>query len=391
MSAPPPLRFESRLAHLTRQQLFNLAVEQAGATQEGLRIADAHLSEHVPLPEWAVTEVLLSNDLLPHVMRTLGAENLAAMQVCKVWRTCWRETLEPRRILHLSGPPVVVEWSSTMSHPAIVALDGERLALLEQSTLPRISLWDRQLQALPALQANLAAPAYTVTGNSSLYISDSNTSIYRYSQDDFTLLAHHERANMYEICFADGVLFVVCSVEPDDDWNQLAAYDADSLEHRFDFGPREGPNKLFKGIPYGLAAHGGELFVCDHGGHCLHVFSFTGEYRRTVRGAFWSPIRICFVNDRMYLFEDYEHDDREELEETDEATRADMDLAGNRIHVLTPEGKPLQVLYSPPGQLFINQIVQLGEAIICHMCERLPQTPKKLDLSKIKLARLAGV
>ena len=89
LRSPTPLRFESRLAHLTKQQLFNLAVEQAGATQEGLQIADAHLSEHVPLPEWAVTEVLLSNDLLPHVMRTLGAENLAAMRVCKGWRACW--------------------------------------------------------------------------------------------------------------------------------------------------------------------------------------------------------------------------------------------------------------------------------------------------------------
>ena len=131
------LRVKSRLEHLTKAQLLDLAAAQAGATAAGRRLADAHLAEHAPLPEWAVSNVLLSSDLLPHVMRTLGAEDLAAMRVCKGWRACWLATLVPRRILHPAGPPVIMDDVGKK----FAAIDGERLAAVTASG--NITLWNR--------------------------------------------------------------------------------------------------------------------------------------------------------------------------------------------------------------------------------------------------------
>ena len=120
---------ETRLKPLTYGQLLECAVEQAH-TCKARRITNQHLAKHTPLPEWAVTHVLLSADLLPHVIHTLGAADLSAMRVCRAWRACWRVTLEPRRILHPAGPSVA------MQHPilALAALDAERLCVFENST-----------------------------------------------------------------------------------------------------------------------------------------------------------------------------------------------------------------------------------------------------------------
>ena len=58
-TSPATLRLKPRLRHLTSKQLLDLVAELASATAEGLRIADAHLAEHVVLPEGMVSAVLL--------------------------------------------------------------------------------------------------------------------------------------------------------------------------------------------------------------------------------------------------------------------------------------------------------------------------------------------
>ena len=108
------------------------------------------------LPEGMWSSVLLNEDLVRRVMRTLGAVDRAASQVCRLWHTCWRATLLPRRILHLDGMPV---HSGNASHQ-IVALDGQRLAAvvgradgsnMAADELDRhMYLWDRQLKVVPA-------------------------------------------------------------------------------------------------------------------------------------------------------------------------------------------------------------------------------------------------
>ena len=64
-----------------------------------------------PVPEWAVTSVLLSPDLIPHLFASLEAKDCAAARVCKAWRQGWVDTLHLRRglrqgrslTLHSSG------------------------------------------------------------------------------------------------------------------------------------------------------------------------------------------------------------------------------------------------------------------------------------------------
>ena len=376
------LRVKPRLEHLTRAQLLDLAAEQAGATAAGMRLADAHLAEHAPVPEWAVANVLLSNDLLPHVMQTLGVDDLAAMRVCKGWRACWRATLVPRRILHPAGPPFVVHHVGER----MVAIDGDRLASV--AAAGHLTLWNRQLEELPEPEVKLAEhdDVYFATGNSSLYVSGHTSilsaggAISRYSLDDFALLASNEsfRTLLFDMCVANGLVFAVL-YEASDEGNALAAFDADSLEFRFDFGSVE----LFSGNgPYGLAAHGDELFACDLYHDCLHVFSFTGEHRRTVRGDFWRPLFICFANDRLYLVEKYF---LVEKEDDDAATAADKRMAGHRILVLTPEGTTLQVLCFRPDERVLH-IVHFEELLIATL------TSDDFNANmNFRLARLAGI
>ena len=53
----------------------------------------------VPLPDEIVERVLLSPDLVPHILGPLDAEDGAAAAVCSQWLAGWKETNEPRRRL----------------------------------------------------------------------------------------------------------------------------------------------------------------------------------------------------------------------------------------------------------------------------------------------------
>merc|ERR1711935_977993 len=75
----------------------------------------------------------------------------------------------------------------------------------------------------------------------------------------------------------------------------------------------------------------GELYVCDIDNHRLQVFSLAGEHRRSIVGAWRSPVGLCFAKDRLYLVED---------------NRGDP-LQGRRILVLSLQGDILQVVTHP--------------------------------------------
>ena len=53
----------------------------------------------VPLPDEIVERVLLSPDLVPHILGPLKTEDGAAAAVCSQWLAGWKETNEPRRRL----------------------------------------------------------------------------------------------------------------------------------------------------------------------------------------------------------------------------------------------------------------------------------------------------
>ena len=86
-----------RLADLSHAQLLEIAAAGCEASTEVKNRADAILAVHKPLAQWAVEGVLLSSDLLPHLLAPLQLQDGAAAAVCSRWADDWKATSEGRR------------------------------------------------------------------------------------------------------------------------------------------------------------------------------------------------------------------------------------------------------------------------------------------------------
>jgi hypothetical protein len=92
----PFVRLEIRLAQLPHDVLARLARDAIsdlwsfGAPAAALQKADALLAKAVPLPLWALNNVLLSPDLLSHLFASFELEDHAMARVCSAWREAWR-------------------------------------------------------------------------------------------------------------------------------------------------------------------------------------------------------------------------------------------------------------------------------------------------------------
>ena len=84
---------------LSHAQLLEIAAAGCDASAEVKNRADAILAAHKPLAQWAVEGVLLSSDLVPHLLAPLQLEDGAAAAVCSRWAEGWKATSEGRRRL----------------------------------------------------------------------------------------------------------------------------------------------------------------------------------------------------------------------------------------------------------------------------------------------------
>ena len=89
----------ARLADLSHAQLVEIAAAGCDASTQVKNRADAILAAHKPLAQWAVEGVLLSSDLVPHLLAPLQLEDGAAAAVCSRWAEGWKTTSEGRRRL----------------------------------------------------------------------------------------------------------------------------------------------------------------------------------------------------------------------------------------------------------------------------------------------------
>ena len=113
-----------------------------------------------------------------------------------------------------------------------------------------------------------------------------------------------------------------------------------------------------------MAVVGDELFVCDTGNDRLQVFSLAGEHRRSITGEWKRPKALCFVKDRLYLFENA-NDEGEEGELIDP-------LHGRRIFVLSLQGDTLQVYTnSVEGQFFDDSLCYFDGKLLVPVFRRL--------------------
>ena len=95
----PSSRLSLRLGQLPHKVLADLAAQLCSESATLQATADECMAAHNPLPLWAVERVLLSPDLVPHILGPLEAEDGAAAAVCSQWLAGWKATNEPGRRL----------------------------------------------------------------------------------------------------------------------------------------------------------------------------------------------------------------------------------------------------------------------------------------------------
>ena len=91
--APTSSRMAARLADLSHAQLLEIAAAGCEASTQVKNRADAILAAHKPLAQWAVEGVLLSSDLVPHLLAPLQLEDGAAAAVCSRRAEGWKSPL----------------------------------------------------------------------------------------------------------------------------------------------------------------------------------------------------------------------------------------------------------------------------------------------------------
>ena len=89
----PATQMAARLADLSHAQLVEIAAAGCEASTEVKDRAEALLAAQ------AVEKVLLSIDLVPHLLASLQLEDGAAAAVCSRWAEGWKATSEGRRRL----------------------------------------------------------------------------------------------------------------------------------------------------------------------------------------------------------------------------------------------------------------------------------------------------
>ena len=109
MSTPTSLAL--RLDALSRDELIELAAGALDELPKGHRLrnqADALVAKRKPLPSWCV---LLSSDLLPHLIEPLTLRDCAAAAACSMWSGAWRALL--RRDCYVHPVPRRIDLSET--------------------------------------------------------------------------------------------------------------------------------------------------------------------------------------------------------------------------------------------------------------------------------------
>ena len=149
----PASRIAARLADLSHAQLVEIAAAGCEASTEVKNRADALLAAHKPLAQWAVEGVLLSSDLVPHLLAPLQLEDGAAAAVCSRWAEGWKATSEGRRRLTRVALDFPQDLLGKRSLDMAVVPGGDAQLVVRSGTTVRILARDMSsCQQLPAAE-----------------------------------------------------------------------------------------------------------------------------------------------------------------------------------------------------------------------------------------------
>ena len=384
------------------------------------------VAPRVPLPDEIVERVLLSPDLVPHILGPLKAEDGAAAAVCSQWLAGWKETNEPRRRLRevLFDLPEELQTADDPLCSLHVAAtpDGRLVAsaftenqLTEQLT---VHILDRSMRVLKsvtdqpgswsvAYRHPVAADDHSVYYVAGSHQPGSSVVMLRTSLDGSSAAEYgfHEGHDLVsKPVLAGGLLFCVISTYlryGGDGQIEIFALDAQTMQLRHRFGrgllfcefsnvdigvPGDGGEIVWRrcfarsGVP--LAVGGDELYAGVANQNCLQVFSLTGVHRRSVRGEWRMPelSHLCVENDRVYLVA---------------AQGADGDVADvtqlRSLLVLSKHGEILQVYTHslPSWRRFSSIIFFDGKLLVSYRyCEYPRNSEKCLRSGGFALQRL---
>jgi len=337
---PPASRVAARLADLSHAQLLEIAAAGCEASTQIMKRPDALLAAHKPLALWAVEGVLLSSDLVPHLLAPLQLEDGAAAAVCSQWAEGWKATSEGRRrltqvALDFPHGDLLGEYSLSMA----VVPGGDEQLVVRSCHTARILARDMSTVSgfeMPSGFGNLAA------SQEFIYATEAENDIRCFTHAG-TEVARWEDPDKYvawPVLGPGGLLFCNLYEEGKPEQDEIVALDAQTLQPRSRFG------LSLLNDAGGMAVIGEELFVCDRGNDRLQVFSLAGEHRRSITGEWKRPRSLCFVKDRLYLLEEQDYD-------RDEEGKLMNPLGGRRIFVLSLQGDILQVYMHPVEGQFI--------------------------------------
>ena len=341
----PSNRLSLRLGQLPHNVLADLAARLCSDSLALQATAEECMAAHNPLPHEMVERVLLSPDLVPHILGPLEAEDGAAAVVCSQWLAGWKATNEPRRRLKQVPLDLPEELGTTCGLQMAATPDG-RLVVREDT---KVCILDRSMRVLDTLFGGYSG-SLAANDDSIFHIkpSDAGDEVLKRCSHDGTLAAEYqlEGCEFYCPVLAPGGLLFCVMFESDGELDQdIIALDAQTLQlrHRFGLG--------LLGDAHQLVVAGDELYACDTGNHRLQVFSLTGEHRRSVMGEWREPKFLCFARDRLYLIErEYNGDGGGDDDDDGDP------LQGRRLLVLSLQGDILQVITNPtdPTAMFTS-------------------------------------
>ena len=336
----PVSRMAARLFELSHAQLLEIAAAGCEASTDVTNRADAILAAHKPLAQRAVEGVLLSSDLVPHLLAPLQLEDGAVAAVCSRWADGWKATSEGRRRLTPVAFDFPQDLLGTRSLSMAVIPGGDELVVRSGFT---VQIFARDMSHGTSFGLNYDQ-GEVAAGEQFLYVTGSD-GITSFTHDGTEVTDYVELGKTISCpTLAPGKLLFCVLANNDDhlgDNDEIIALDAQTLQPRYRFG------LSLLNCPCGMAAVGEELFVCDPNNDRIQVFSLAGEHRRSITGAWKKPDALCLVKDRLYLVEQDDEDLRLSEEDADEEVALYNLHTGRRIFVLSLLGETLQVYTYP--------------------------------------------
>ena len=140
----PSNRLSARLCQLPHDVLAGLAARLCSDDVALQAAAEECMAAHTPLSHEMVGRVLLSVDLMPHILGLLETEDGAAAAVCSQWLAGWKTTSEPRRRLKQVPLDLPEELVTGDARQMIATPDG-RLVVKTRTVL---RILDRSMRVL---------------------------------------------------------------------------------------------------------------------------------------------------------------------------------------------------------------------------------------------------